>query len=475
MGNGNTGFGGIDRDAYIRVGQTMVDVANYGDDIAAAVAAAPAGSAFWLEKPSYEPTAPIPYVAGNRFVGANAGLVVIKPGSGFSGSALFEASLASSGAITEVYWENLILDGVTGPTGTLDLIHLDTSTANNILYNRIKCENVTFRNARVGWWHAANNANAGPMNNGTQHRDCTFHNCLVGHLAGGVYGAEILDCTALQNTAAAYGTSGVGGINLGSGPTTFYNLSGGHIEGLGNLTGTGTATENGVNISASMFSVGGGLRISNISQVALSMNTAEDEGATIDNVLIYGTGYAPVEVSGVSSGSPLAISRVVADSILQNSSNAPIGAAFDLRSGSIQLTDSWIVGAQPPQAVYLGFGGAMDSVTIERVVCSPTVSWIGISTQPTYLHIKDCPGYNPVGSSVPGTAFSIAASGSDWTNDTGVDGTLYCTAAGTVTAVRVNGVSVSGSLGVGDTFPVPAGGKWGYTGTAAPTMVFVGN
>ena len=83
--------------------------------------------------------------------------------------------------------------------------------------------------------------------------------------------------------------------------------------------------------------------------------------------------------------------------------------------------------------------------------------------------------YNPVGSSVPGTAFSLPASGTAWTNNTGVDGTLFVTAAGTVTDVVVQGVTVGSSLAVGQQLHIPAGGTFTLTYSAAPTLVFVGN
>jgi hypothetical protein len=89
--------------------------------------------------------------------------------------------------------------------------------------------------------------------------------------------------------------------------------------------------------------------------------------------------------------------------------------------------------------------------------------------------IRDVVGYNPVGSAVPGTAFALPASTVAWTNNTGVDGTLAVTAAGTVTAVSVNGVSVGTSLAVGQQYRVKAGGTFTLTYSVAPTLVFVGD
>lgn len=91
--------------------------------------------------------------------------------------------------------------------------------------------------------------------------------------------------------------------------------------------------------------------------------------------------------------------------------------------------------------------------------------------------ISDVMGYNPVGSSMPsgGTAFAIGATTVLATNNTGVDGTLYCTVAGTVTAVQVNGVTVQTSLAVGETFRLVVGGTLKMTYSSTPTLVFVGD
>ncbi len=88
---------------------------------------------------------------------------------------------------------------------------------------------------------------------------------------------------------------------------------------------------------------------------------------------------------------------------------------------------------------------------------------------------KNVKGINPAGSTVPGTAFSLPASGTAWTNNTGVDGTLFVTGAGVVTDVVVQGVTVASSLSVGQSYFVPAGGTITLTYTTAPTLVFVGN
>jgi len=120
-------------------------------------------------------------------------------------------------------------------------------------------------------------------------------------------------------------------------------------------------------------------------------------------------------------------------------------------------------------------------ITVGGVVTFRDCIFLGT---PTVQKVKDlsnltryynCKGINPVGSSVPGTAFALAASGVAWTNLTGVDGTLYTTGAGTVTAVSVNGVALSGTLAIGDAYRVVAGGTFTLTYTVAPTLVFVGD
>lgn len=89
--------------------------------------------------------------------------------------------------------------------------------------------------------------------------------------------------------------------------------------------------------------------------------------------------------------------------------------------------------------------------------------------------IRDNPGYNPVGSAVPGTAFAIPASTVTWTNTTGVDGILYVSAAGTTTVVVVNGVNIPiGAFVAGQSFQIPVGGTITLTYSIAPTLTFVG-
>lgn len=102
---------------------------------------------------------------------------------------------------------------------------------------------------------------------------------------------------------------------------------------------------------------------------------------------------------------------------------------------------------------------------------STLVPFGGVGTYDVTVRLSDY----PQGFTSTGTPFALPASGTAWTNNTGVDGTLYVTAAGTVTDVVIDGVTVASSLSIGQAFFVPAGGTITFTYSAAPTLAFVGN
>lgn len=122
-------------------------------------------------------------------------------------------------------------------------------------------------------------------------------------------------------------------------------------------------------------------------------------------------------------------------------------------------------------------GGAsaltVDATSVGTKMSGGRITGVVANASPSTV-IRNVAGFNPVGSAVPGTAFAIGASTVAATNNTGVDGALYCTAAGTVTAVSVNGVAVSTVMAVGDTFRLAAHATFTLTYTVAPTLVFVG-
>ena len=168
-----------------------------------------------------------------------------------------------------------------------------------------------------------------------------------------------------------------------------------------------------------------------------------------------------VNTQGATSVSDLNISQFTfngaGSGIVVGATDSPV-TELNVSDGYCNGTGTWL---------------AADNVAglIRGVFISGSTS---VSASPS-LVIRDCPGYNPVGSSVPGTAFALPASGTAWTNNTGVDGTFYVTAAGTVSDVVVQGVTVASSLAVGQSFFIPAGGTITFTYSAAPTLVFVGN
>jgi hypothetical protein len=100
---------------------------------------------------------------------------------------------------------------------------------------------------------------------------------------------------------------------------------------------------------------------------------------------------------------------------------------------------------------------------------------LSLWASPRLFTIRGVTGFNPVGSAIPGTAFAIGASGVPTHNYTGVDGVIYVTGLGTVTAVSINGVAVSGTLSRDSSFPLKSGGTLTITYSVAPTLVFVGD
>jgi hypothetical protein len=182
----------------------------------------------------------------------------------------------------------------------------------------------------------------------------------------------------------------------------------------------------------------------------------------------------------IQQSSDLQFSACTARESSQNSHNTYEGFHFEGSSGSALTSNVSLVGCRA-MGTYQSYG-----VNVLQYVSG--FSWssgslVGNVTKPATIgatgnaNIKfnHVIGLNPAGATIPGSAFAIGASTVAATNNTGVDGTLYVTAAGTVTAVSVNGVAVSGVLAVGDTYRLAAGGTFTMTYTVAPTVVFVGD
>lgn len=185
--------------------------------------------------------------------------------------------------------------------------------------------------------------------------------------------------------------------------------------------------------------------------------------------------------SGMSISSTVALLAIQGSSLYAgpagNMLRCDLGASG---SGPIVCRDvDFVAGNSGSQITYAETAGTVFPLVIDGGRLDPASDFNGIlgpdSVAGSPFSVRNLTGYNPVGSSVPGTAFALPASGTAWTNNTGVDGTLWVTAAGTVTDVVLQGVTVGSSLAVGQSFFVPAGGTITFTYSAAPTLVFVGN
>lgn len=119
-------------------------------------------------------------------------------------------------------------------------------------------------------------------------------------------------------------------------------------------------------------------------------------------------------------------------------------------------------------------GGSPDSAFVGNVsnVTTTPIAAGGVGNGSV---VSNNQGINPVGTNVPGTAFALPASGSPWTNNTGVNGTLYVIDAGTVSALEVQGAALAVPLAVGQAYRIMAGGTFQATYSAAPTLLFVGD
>ena len=453
---------------------------------AAGLAASGSGGIAYGPTGTYLISSSIPLYTGVRYIGAGMGTTVLKASGNLTG--MFSAVLSSGGTLTNCGVSDMTVNGNTGPTGTTTGVQLDSSASINIVTRGILFERVHFINCAAGVNHAGDNTSAGPMNNKVVADNCVFDTCAAGYQLSGTYGVEIRNCHGLQNTVATVVNPQMqsgGPPNAGTGPTTVTRISGLHVEGRGDVTGALGYTDDGIAMSGSDTRIVD-CQIVNVSRSAIHFSSQEGEGSVIDDIVIYGTGGPMLYGDAGSDTEPTTVSNIVGAYVCQN---ANLNYTYGLRSPIAFNAGAWIADNirvadaathTPPYALSLGADAANNTgvVKVSRYSC-PAVgtSWVLILNTQSNLKLKlsDCEGLNPVGSSVPGTAFALPASGTAWTNNTGVDGTLFVTGAGVVTDVVVQGVTVASSLSVGQTYFVPAGGTITFTYTTAPTLVFVGN
>ena len=454
---------------------------------AAGLAASSSGGVVYATPGTYLISSSIPLYTGVVYMGAGMGATVLKASGNITG--MFSAVLSSGGTLTNCGVSDMTVNGNTGPTGTTTGVQLDSSANANILTRGIFFERVHFVNCAAGINHAGNNASAGPMNNKVVTDNCVFDTCAAGYQLKGTYGVEILNCHGLQNTLATVVETSIrsgGPTNNGQGPTTVTRISGLHVEGRGDLTGSLGYSDDGIDMAGSDTRITG-CELSNVSQYPIHFESAENEGSLIDDIVIWGCGGPMLYCDGSPYGQDAVITNVVGAFICQNTNlNPSYGkrAALALNGGSWMVDNVMVADAAshtPPYALSVGADSPnqMGVVKVSRFYCLAVgTSWLqvlGPSQSNMVLSIKDSPGLNPAGATAPWTAFSLPVSGTAWTNNTGVDGTLYCTAAGTVTDVVAQGVTVASSLAVGQSFFVPAGGTITFTYSSAPTLVFVGD
>ena len=380
--------------------------------------------------------------------GSGQGVSTIKAAAALAGP-VFTQVVASGHSIINVGWRNLTLDGNTGPSGSNIGILIDTSALNTTPYYNVKAEDVDFQNCKIGWQHAANNVNGTALFNETLCLSCRFYNNACGAVVGGTYASTFSDCLFAGNTIIGVGTSGFNGtpvLATATGPTTDIAVRGCHFEGLGNLTGGGTATESGVIINCTQYAVTDCF-FANISRFPVQGQDNEGLGSVIDGIRIWGCGGAAVIAEGNSIGFTT-ISNVACSEVSQNSG---LVTAFgqtgvisalggNVSISNVALAPATGFGVEPPYALNLGADGnnACRIIDVNQLHCSsPTVSWLTIqNTQNAMtLKIRNSRGYNPQGTltiTVPATTVATAAQY--------VDAVFYVTgAAGGSCTITVSG------------------------------------
>ena len=315
-------------------------------------------------------------------------------------------------------------------------------------------------------------------------------NSTAGIGVSGSYGTLVQGNVCFSNGHAGTNTYS-GNISIDAGTVEFYGAQRTVISG--NVCANGPA--NGIVASTNTASSGG--KISNLDIVNNSVwsnGTTSSDGTgillnavqqTISNLTIRGNRVYLNNGDGIVVGGSVTMTNITVDGNASYSNGSGGGHTIGIR------VTAPVTGLQITNNQCFNASGAGTSQTYGLVLTTGITLTTGliagndfrgnatgtINTASTLSDVtfRGNPGYNPVGSTVPGTAFALAATAVAWTNNTGVDGTLYVTAAGTVTAVSVNGVAVSGTMAAGDTYRVAAEGKFTVTYSSAPTLVFVGD
>jgi hypothetical protein len=423
------------------------------------------------------------------FQGSGQGVTILRASSSLGGG-IFSQVVPSGQSLVNVLFRDLTLDGNTGPGGSNAGIAIDTSALNTTPYYNLIAENVDFINCAAGWQHAGNNASGGPLNNETTCVNCRFFNCGMGGLIGSTYSSKFIDCLFAGCTINAIGTSGYNGspvLPTAAGPTTNATVRGCHVEGLGNLTGGGTATESGISLNSTLPEVKD-CQLNNISRFPVLVEDNEGLGGVVSGIRCWGSGGTVIGVDqGGNGGGFIAISDLGCSEVSQN---AGLTTAFGQRGvisvnggnatiSNIAVAPATGFGTEPPYALNLGADGnnKVGIVDVSQFHCSsPTISWLTIqNTQNAMtLKIRNSRGYNPAGSQT----VAVPASGTAAAT-LPVDAMYYITgAAGGSCTIAVSGgptVTVPASTLVSVLVPAGQAPTPTYGAGNAPTWAVEGN
>lgn len=287
---------------------------------------------------------PITVPNGVRIRGAGIGRTILKAAF-TTGAVLSRTAASGADSVEHIAVEDLTIDCVAGPAGTVDGIAIDTSVSSSVVCRDVPIADVEILNARLGIRSDGNNASAGPMFNQRTVRDAIFRNCLIGVIATGTYAQHIIDCQFYGCTAAAIGTGGVtpgAPVVSGTGPATLTQIRGCHVEGLGNLSGTGTAAEHGIYIGCSDPIITD-CHIENVSRFALCVSTGEGYAALVRGISVWGAGWSGIYLTGVGAGQQGVLSGFSLYNVAQSTAaNTGQQGALLVGSGNWTVTDGWI-------------------------------------------------------------------------------------------------------------------------------------
>lgn len=316
-----------------------------------------------------------------------------------------------------------------------------------------------------------------------------YLNGLAGIGDCGVQGLSVVGAKSFLNTGAGMQVAGatftssnpIGQQGLVTGCQFFDNTKAGFEYQVADTNGSGTPTY------AGLYTVTGNRMWGNNSGIRFDMGAASTavKFAITDND-VFGNAEVGIWMryatgTGTITDVDILNNRVIGNGVSGGATHDD-GIRLDVTITGLRIKGNTVTGNT-------GFGlniGNTFAGTISHFTCSDN-DFIGAAANTagavsfaagvtkTVWTVRDNPGYNPVGSSVPATAFAIGLTTAAASNNSGVDITLYCTAAGTVTAVSVNGVAISGTMAVGDTYRVVAGGTLTLTYSGAPTLVAVGD